>query len=175
VRVLGKMESVESVESVERVVQILKEKKSVGEPVCAYFYDLNLLRRHLSEIMSKLPPNFRMFYAMKANSEQRMLQVMSEYVEGFEVASFGEVRKAREISASIPIIFGGPGKTDEEIKGANEHDVQLIHVESLHELQRIQFIASSMDKVISILLRVNLKGPLPSATLQMAGSLPNLE
>jgi diaminopimelate decarboxylase len=152
------------------VVQMIKQKKmDQHDPVCAYYYDLNILREHLDHVVSSLSSPCRMFYAMKANSDKQILKIMKEYVHGFEVASLGEVKKAREIDPEIPVIFGGPGKTDEEIRGAIEHRVTLLHIESLHELQRVEMIAGSMDKTVPILLRVNLRGPLPSATLQMAG------
>ncbi|KYD18540.1 hypothetical protein B4119_4067 [Parageobacillus caldoxylosilyticus] len=110
-----------------------------------------------------------MFYAMKANSETSILKAVYPLVSGFEVASLGEIKKARAISPTVPIIFGGPGKTDDEIKGAITHQVQLIHVESIQELQRIAWMAEQLKTTVSILLRVNLIGPFPSATLHMAG------
>lgn len=152
-----------------KVIQAIHQQKLQTKSICAYYYDLNILRTHLTQVMSSLPPTCQMFYAMKANSDPQILKVVSEYVHGFEVASLGEINKARAISADIPIIFGGPGKTDEEIRGAIAQSIKLFHVESIQELQRIQLIAHAMNRVVSILLRVNLGGSLPTATLQMAG------
>jgi diaminopimelate decarboxylase len=152
------------------IIQIIRQKKTDQDnPICAYVYDLDKLREHLSHVFRSLPASCQMFYAMKANSDPRILKVISEYVHGFEVASIGEVQKARAVDTDIPILFGGPGKTDEEINGAIQHRVSLIHIESIQELQRVDMIANAADKKVSILLRVNLQGPLPSATLQMAG------
>ncbi|WP_416147645.1 type III PLP-dependent enzyme [Salipaludibacillus sp. HK11] len=154
----------------EQLIEVIKQKKiDDKQPVCAFYYDIEKLRKHLHNVVNALPENCHMFYAMKANSDQHLLQVISEYVHGFEVASLGEVKKARAVHSKIPIIFGGPGKTDEEILGAMEYNVKLLHVESIHELQRVEMIASTLNKHVSILLRINLRGPLPSATLQMAG------
>jgi diaminopimelate decarboxylase len=155
---------------VKDIIQMIKQKKTdQDKPICAYVYDLDKLREHLSHVFHSLPDSCQMFYAMKANSDPQILKVISEYVHGFEVASIGEVQKARAVDADIPILFGGPGKTDEEIKGAIQQRVSLLHIESIQELQRVDMIANAMDKKVSILLRVNLQGPLPSATLQMAG------
>lgn len=152
------------------IIQIIRQKKiDQDEPLCAYVYDLDRLREHLSHVLHSLPASCQMFYAMKANSDPRILKVISEYVHGFEVASIGEVQKARAVDKAIPILFGGPGKTDEEIRGAIQHKVSLLHIESIQELQRVNMISQEKGKKVSILIRVNLQGPLPSATLQMAG------
>lgn len=154
----------------KRVIQLIEEKKRKQQhPICAYFYDLDALSQHVEEVVRLLPPSCRMFYAMKANSDAQILQTIKRHVHGLEVASLGEVKKARAADATIPVIFGGPGKTDEEIRGAIEHNVTLIHVESMQELRRIEWIAATLNQKVSILLRVNLSGPFPHATLAMAG------
>jgi 2-[(L-alanin-3-ylcarbamoyl)methyl]-2-hydroxybutanedioate decarboxylase len=153
--------------NIQETVQQLKTERS--EPLCAYLYDMNRLRDHVETVVRSLPDRCRMFYAMKANSEYEILQALAPIVDGLEVASLGEVEKARAVSTDIPVIFGGPGKTDQEIEGAIRHRVTRFHVESLHELRRIGEIAKRLQANVSILLRVNLSGPFPSATLSMAG------
>lgn len=150
--------------------QIADLKKDLGgKPLKAYFYDLTELTRHVQRFVQALPPQCRYFYAIKANSEHEMLKALAPYVHGFEVASIGEVHKVRAVSQDAPIIFGGPGKADVELEGAIDQRVTLLHVESLHELARLEEIAGRKGVVMDILLRVNLRGPLPSGTLQMAG------
>ncbi|WP_139490119.1 type III PLP-dependent enzyme [Brevibacillus dissolubilis] len=148
---------------------IQKQKQEREQPFCAFLYDLPHLRQHVTERVQTLPSPCRLFYAIKANSEQRILETLAPIVHGFEVASLGEIRKVRAVAPDIPILFGGPGKTDEELEGAIEHNVTLIHVESLHELQRLNFIAQKRNIIVPILLRINLRGPFPDATLAMAG------
>ncbi|MCO6062553.1 type III PLP-dependent enzyme, partial [Pseudomonas sp. MOB-449] len=84
-------------------------------------------------------------YAMKANSERKILDTISQYVEGFEVASQGEIAKGLAFKPANHIIFGGPGKTDEELRYAVSEGVQRIHVESMHELQRLNAILEDED------------------------------
>ncbi|MGJ5711518.1 siderophore biosynthesis PLP-dependent protein, partial [Staphylococcus equorum] len=67
------------------------------------------------------------------------------------------------------IIFGGPGKTDEELTFAIDQGIQRIHVESIYELKRLNAILDTKNKQMDVLLRVNLSGPFPNATLHMAG------
>ncbi|MFY0566302.1 type III PLP-dependent enzyme [Archangium lansingense] len=140
-----------------------------ARPFCAFLYDLKQLKEHVSRTIALLPPRCRYFYAIKANSDAALLRALAPIVHGFEVASLGEVRKVRAVTETSPILFGGPGKTDEEIAGAIHHRVSLLHVESLNELRRVERIAASHGTVVELLLRVNLRGPLPVGTLQMAG------
>ncbi|CCQ90686.1 putative Diaminopimelate decarboxylase, Siderophore biosynthesis protein SbnH [Nitrospina gracilis 3/211] len=139
-------------------------------PCCAYLYDLDHLRRHARQAMQTLPPSCQLYYAIKANSEARILKTLSPIVHGFEVASGGEIEKVRAVDGDAPIMFGGPGKSDEEIVSAIRHRVKLLNVESLHELQRVKYYAAQINASVPILLRVNLSGPLPAAKLHMAGA-----
>lgn len=147
----------------------IKEIKQSGAPVCHYIYDLNALRQHVHKIVSSLPENCEMYYAMKANSEDDILATMSESVAGFEVASQGEIQKGLAHKKANRIIFGGPGKKDEELTFAIDQGIQRIHVESIYELKRLNAILDTKNKQMDVLLRVNLSGPFPNATLHMAG------
>ncbi|MFC9708251.1 type III PLP-dependent enzyme [Paenibacillus sp. NPDC056933] len=148
---------------------LLALKEQLTEPVCAYIRDVTALVAHVRQRVQSMPESSELFYAIKANSEEEVLRALAPVVHGFEVASLGEIVKVRQVSADIPILFGGPGKTEAELRGAIEHKVQLIHVESMHELNKLNEIASQNDVRVSVLLRINLKGPLPQATLAMGG------
>ncbi|MFC7439778.1 type III PLP-dependent enzyme [Laceyella putida] len=154
-----------------KVEEILMQlKQASDQPLCAYVYDLDHLHAHVSGVVSQLPERCEMYYAMKANSERPILEELAPLVQGFEVASVGEVKKAREVDRRIPVIFGGPGKTDEELMEAIRSQVELIHVESIHELRRLEYLASQVKAIVPVLLRINLAGPFPeAATLHMAG------
>jgi diaminopimelate decarboxylase len=153
-----------------RVVEYIRQVNiDSTKPFGAYIHDLSHLRQHAKQKVESLPSNCRLFYAIKANSERAILQALAPIVHGFEVASLGEIVKVRSISPDIPILFGGPGKTNDEIEGAIEHEVSLIHVESIDELERVDYLARKRGVTVPILLRVNLRGPFPSATLAMAG------
>ena len=47
---------------------------------------------------------------------RRIIEALLPLVKGFEVASIGELLKIREVSESVPILFGGPGKKDDELE-----------------------------------------------------------
>lgn len=153
----------------DSVVRLAKESGTRTEPVCFFAYDLGALRAHVTRVTSLLPDRCHMFYAMKANSQAPVLEALAPLVAGFEVASGGEVAKARAVDSDIPVIFGGPAKTEQEIAQALDAGVTRLHVESELELHRVSAIATEKGRDCDILLRVNLRGPFPSATLAMAG------
>ncbi|WP_223588994.1 type III PLP-dependent enzyme [Neobacillus bataviensis] len=151
----------------EMIVQTLKKDRE--KPFCAYLYDLSKLRHHVNGLMTTLPRSCRLFYAIKANSDSTLLKTLAPIVHGFEVASLGEIEKVRAIDEQIPILFGGPGKTHEEIEGAIKHNVSLLHIESIKELELVNYIAGQNETIVNILLRVNLHHAVPNAQLKMAG------
>jgi diaminopimelate decarboxylase len=140
-------------------------------PACAYLYDLAHLQTRARRLHDTLPPQCKLFYAIKANSDASVLQALHGQLDGFEVASLGEVDKVRAVDPQVPVIFGGPGKTDAELEGALDQQVMLIHIESEHQLRRLDWIAGKRGQTARVLLRVN-PSSLPGdtqATLRMGG------
>ncbi len=56
-------------------------------------------------------------------------------MNGFEVASGGEIRHIRGLLPDAPIAFGGPGKTPAELVQALDAGAERLHIESEHELR----------------------------------------
>lgn len=152
-----------------RLHDTIAHLKTNGTTMCHFIYDLPALHKHVQAITASLPANCDMYYAMKANSETSILAALSEDVTGFEVASQGEIAKGLAHKSAQHIIFGGPGKTDDELIYAIDQGIQRIHVESIYELQRLNALLTTRQKQMKVLLRVNLAGPFPNATLHMAG------
>ena len=152
-----------------RLHDTIAQLKTNGTTMCHFIYDLPALHKHVQTITASLPANCDMYYAMKANSETSILAALSEDVTGFEVASQGEIAKGLAHKSAQHIIFGGPGKTDEELAYAVDQGIQRIHVESIYELQRLNALLATRQQQMNVLLRVNLAGPFPNATLHMAG------
>ena len=139
-------------------------------PLCAYVYDLEALRQHALAITSGLPPGFELFYAIKANSDLPILQTLAPLTHGFEISSGGELAWVREHFPDAPLIFSGPGKTDAELVRALELGVEVLHVESQHELERLAWLARMHGVIAPVLLRVNLAVEgLQETTLMMGG------
>lgn len=140
------------------------------EPLCAYVYDLEALRRHASAVTAALPDRCELFYAIKANSDLPVLRTLAPIAAGLEVSSGGELAWVREHFPDLPVIFSGPGKTDDELRLALRTAVDAIHVESLQELRRLAWLAEAQRCQAPVLLRMNLSLPgLASTTLMMGG------
>jgi diaminopimelate decarboxylase len=95
-------------------------------------------------------------YAMKANSNLAILDLLARRGAGFDIVSGGEL--LRVIAAGgdpSKVIFSGVGKSVEEMRLALSHDILCFNVESIPELHRLNAVAGAMGKTARISLRVN--------------------
>src|SRR6476620_7867370 len=95
-------------------------------------------------------------YAMKANSNLAILNLLAQRGAGFDIVSGGEL--LRVIAAGGDpgkTIFSGVGKTVDEMKLALEKNILCFNVESIPELHRLNEVAGSMGKRARVSLRVN--------------------
>jgi diaminopimelate decarboxylase len=95
-------------------------------------------------------------YAVKANSNLAILDVLQRLGAGFDIVSGGEL--ARVLAAGGPadrVIFSGVGKSQAEIGAALAAGIRCFNVESEPELARLDAIAQSMGKVAPVSLRIN--------------------
>jgi diaminopimelate decarboxylase len=141
-----------------------------------YIYDLDHLAEHAAGVRTAfdaafavVDARFEMLHAVKANPDSRLLEVVARYVHGLEVASGGELTHVRTHLPHMPLAFGGPGKTDAELAMALAAGVDRYHVESLHELRRLDAAARTAGQVAQVLLRVNVPTAAGAAALTMGG------
>jgi diaminopimelate decarboxylase len=95
-------------------------------------------------------------YAMKANSNLAILDLLARRGAGFDIVSGGEL--LRVIAAGGDpgkVIFSGVGKTVDEMRLALSHDILCFNVESIPELHRLNEVAGAMGKTARVSLRVN--------------------
>ena len=136
-------------------VSVAEIAASVGTPF--YVYSTATLVRHFQLFDDALDGmDHCICYAMKAASNQAILKTLGNLGAGMDVVSGGEYRRA--ISAGIPpekVVFSGVGKTLEEITLALQNGIRQFNVESDSELEQISAIASSMNKIAPIAIRIN--------------------
>ncbi|MFI6374270.1 type III PLP-dependent enzyme [Streptomyces sp. NPDC050546] len=140
----------------------------------AYLYDLAALRTHTAGIRAALPGRVELYYAAKANPEPEILAALEPRVDGYEVASGGELAHVAKAVPGRPLAFGGPGKTPDEVTAALELGVERFHVESEHELRVLAELARRVAprRRVAVLPRVNLPvpdGSLAGSSLAMGG------
>lgn len=144
---------------------------TAADPVSAFIYDLPALRHHVQWLKSLLPPGVELYYAIKANSEAPILDALAPLVDGFEISSGGEIARVVQAGPRRPFIFSGPGKLDSDLEQALTHGVEMIHVESLDEIRRLNAIAARLRRRQPVLIRINPSLPAHLATkLSMAGA-----
>ena len=122
-----------------------------------YLYDVELLNQTLESLMSIASKyGYKVHYAIKANYDARLLQIIRKYGVGIDCASGNEVRCAIEAGFDPKsIVYAGVGKRDKEIRYAIEQDILAINCESIEEIDLVNELAAEAGKVVNIALRVN--------------------
>lgn len=95
-------------------------------------------------------------FAVKANSNIAVLNILARLGAGFDIVSVGELERVLA-AGGLPerMVFSGVGKTREEMQRALEVGVHCFNVESVDELDRLQDVAAQMGVMAPVSLRVN--------------------
>jgi diaminopimelate decarboxylase len=129
--------------------------ETYGTP--CYVYSRATLERHWQVFDNSLK-NYRhlVCYAVKANSNLAILNILARLGSGFDIVSGGELERVlRAGGKAEKIVFSGIGKTKAEISRALDIGIRCFNVESEAELYRINDIAAKMGKSAPISFRVN--------------------
>jgi diaminopimelate decarboxylase len=108
-----------------------------------YFYDLDVLHSTCQKVLEgSSKAGFKVHYAVKANPNPRLLNIISSYGFGADCVSYNEIERAIE-SGFKPseTVFAGVGKTDKDIEAALKADILCFNCESVPELEVINSIA----------------------------------
>ena len=122
-----------------------------------YYYDIKFLQKTLDEIVQESSKkNYKLHYALKANSNDRILEIISNAGLGADCVSGNEITKAVSTGfKSSELVFAGVGKSDKEILTGLTNDILCFNVESKQELEVINSIAISLNKIANVALRIN--------------------
>jgi diaminopimelate decarboxylase len=136
-------------------VSIAALANQFGTPL--YIYSRATIERHwhaFDDGLANIP--HLICYAVKANSNLAVLNIMARLGSGFDIVSMGELERVLA-AGGLPekIVFSGVGKTTAEIIRALECGILSFNVESEAELLRIETIAQAHKKVAPISIRVN--------------------
>ncbi len=123
-----------------------------------YYYDCELLRDTLQAINHELKKyeNFIVHYAVKANANAKVLNVIQQTGMGADCVSGGEIQ--RSLDCGFPadkIVYAGVGKADWEINLGLDHDIFCFNVESVSELKIINELAAKKGKTANVCFRIN--------------------
>lgn len=123
-----------------------------------YYYDCELLRETLQTINIELKKyeNFIVHYAVKANANAKVLNIIQQTGMGADCVSGGEIQRCLECGFHADkIVYAGVGKADWEINLGLDHDIFCFNVESIAELEIINDLAAKKGKIANVCFRIN--------------------
>ena len=134
-----------------------------------FAYDRALLSRRVAELRGHLPDDVALNYAVKANPMPALVQHLAGLVDGFDLASAGEMMTALDTPMPAErISFAGPGKTTDELSRAIAAGV-TINAESERELENLARIGREMGVTPRVAVRVNPDFELRGSGMRMGG------
>ena len=133
-------------------------EKFAGIETPFYYYDVELLQKTLDKVQKEAGKHkgFHVHYAIKANFNPRLLEIIRQAGMGADCVSGGEVRAA--INAGIEpgkIVFAGVGKTDKEIAYSLDAGIFCFNIESIPEAEAIERLAAERGVTTQVAIRVN--------------------
>jgi len=138
-----------------------------GTPL--FVYDRALLDARVAQLRAALPVRVGINYAVKANPLPAVVAHMAGLVDGFDIASAGELAICHRLGIDpARISFAGPGKRDDELTAAIEAGVTL-NCESAGEAARALAIGARLGKPPRIAIRVNPSFELKGSGMKMGG------
>ncbi len=122
-------------------IKTLTELKLDKTP--ALVVDLNIIRSNLKRFRRVLP-RVKIHYAVKALSDECVLKIIDEYVDGYDIASYGELKTIRKISDK-KVLFSNPVKIPAHVKSSHKEGVDSFAFDSAMELHKIAENAPGSD------------------------------
>src|SRR5476649_1096115 len=136
-------------------VPLSKLADTYGTPL--YVYSASTITDHFDRLTAALAPlDHLICYALKANSNLAVLNLLAKRGSGFDLVSGGELTRVLKAGGkAAKCSFAGVGKTRDEIEQALAANVYVFNVESIAELEFIDRIAGEKKKRAGISIRVN--------------------
>lgn len=135
-----------------------------GTPL--FVYDSRRIAGQVARFRAAFPSEVALHYAVKANPYAPLLEAMARLVDGFDVASAGELGRVAHLG--LPISFAGPGKRDQELETAIRAGV-TINLESEGEMERVLAICGREGLTAKLAVRVNPPFGLKGSGQKMGG------
>lgn len=134
-----------------------------------YLYDAPRIQARVTDLKASLPANVHLHYALKANPMPALAAMMARLVDGFDVASAGELQTAAETGMSATnISFAGPGKSLEDLTRGLALGV-LFNVESFREARLLAELGEKLGVQPRVAVRCNLPFELKASGMKMTG------
>ncbi|MCJ8190066.1 pyridoxal-dependent decarboxylase, exosortase A system-associated [Sphingomicrobium aestuariivivum] len=139
-------------------------EKAGGTPL--FLYDVERVEAQVAAFRAAMPSRIALHYAVKSNPFGPLLDRMAALVDGFDLASRGEI--ARVAHHDLPKSIAGPGKSIADHEAALRAGA-VVHVESEGEAQRLCDVATHIGIRPKVAIRVNPPFLLKGAGMKMGG------
>lgn len=134
-----------------------------------YAYDRGMISERVAQLRSALPEDIHLHYAIKANPMPAVVQHLAGLVDGFDIASAGEMKVALDTPMHPDnVSFAGPGKRVSELRQAVAAGI-VINLESGQELEALAQIGADVGLMPKAVVRVNPDFELRSSGMKMGG------
>jgi len=122
-----------------------------------YVYSRATIERHWRAFDDALSGQTHLVcYAVKANSNLAVLNLMARMGSGFDIVSVGELERVLKAGGDpAKVVFSGVAKREDEMQRALEVGIKCFNVESVAELERLNQVAAQMNKQAPVSIRVN--------------------
>ena len=138
-----------------------------GTPL--FVYSRKLIARRVNELRAAMPARLAIHYAVKANPYRPVLEFIASLVDGFDIASGGELEMVARAGIGPALVsFAGPGKRDLELEAAIAAGATL-NCESENEAHRALAIGARLGKTPRLAIRVNPDFELRGSGMKMGG------
>lgn len=126
-----------------------------GTPL--YVYSASTIVDHFRRLDAALKEiDHLICYAVKANSNIAILNLLAQEGAGFDIVSAGELFRVQKAGGRVEsTTFAGVGKTEQEIRYALQQGILSFNVESASELRFINKVAESLNRLAPVAIRVN--------------------
>ena len=142
-------------------------ERAGGTPL--FVYSSTVIRDWVARLRAAMPARLALHYAVKANPYEPIIKLFAQLVDGFDIASGGELAMLREAGVDPSLVsFAGPGKRDSELEAAIAAGVTL-NLESEREADRALAIAGRSGVVPRLAIRVNPDFDLKGSGMKMGG------
>lgn len=121
-----------------------------------YYYDIDLLDKTILSLKKSLDLNYNIYYAIKANNNTKIIELIKNHNLGIDAVSGEEINKSLKCKINPKkIVFAGVGKTKDEIILAIKKKIYLFNCESFDEIKLIDKISNELNVITEIAIRLN--------------------
>lgn len=136
-------------------VDLVRLAETYGTPL--FVFSEARIKENILEVVNafkKYFKNFKIHYAVKANSNLSILRIVREMGLEVEIVSIGELYKVLKAGFKPEnVVFNGPGKSFEELKEAVSKSLKCVNVDSEYELEVLAKTASTLGRDVKIAVR----------------------